>query len=44
MGERWVWGRIPPAAEGGKILELNNPLDKGEFYDEEGGYLVTQCI
>ena len=38
-------GRSPPAAEGGKILELNNPpLDKGDFFVEEGGfYLVTQC-
>ena len=25
VGKRWVWGRSPPAAEGGKILGLIKP-------------------
>ena len=38
-------GRNPPAAEGGKILELNNlPLDKEVFYVEEGGGLFSDPV
>ena len=39
-------GRSPPAAEGGKILELNKtpPLDKEDFYVEEGGFLFRDPV
>ena len=35
----------PPAAEDGKILELNKPpLDKEDFYFEEGGVIKQPSV